>query len=344
MDVAFGTLVIVLALIPGFVFWSGMHARASGFVEEDITSWRTPGQLARIVVTAVGIHLALFVYFSVMFWCAHRLHLLSISYVEFLFNQLQWHDDGPWWESLENAQRSVDSAQLAASYLVVTSLLGYEVGKWVSGWSVMHVPSVVPHTVWWRRALQLVALAQQRAETRLWARDFARKFVVHKFVYDLIEQIQANNFVMGYVLGKHRMNERSIVYRGWVNDLHYDRSGKLNYIVLKNMSKMECSVISSDGQGASAPVAAPRKGSDWQVIGPNDHSVGYFMGDDIENVVFDWKEPSKSAPSDADQAKAVTERVAQALSAIGPALDKAIADLDDEKDAAKPDDDPPPKA
>ena len=112
----------------------------------------------------------------------------------------------------------------------------------------------------------------------------------HGWIYNLIE-VNKDAYTLAYVLTNIRVDDRILIYRGFLNEFCFTKEGKISYLALTNCSRYYLKL------GKKKPETSAQR--DWIVIGTTSDNQGndflfekqwsYMVieGEDIANVVFD---------------------------------------------------------
>ena len=251
------TLLLVLALLPGFLFFVGLHIPASETVEEDVASWRRPGHIARLLITATIFHSILIALIVVIVWCFNLILIWpSFSLSHFLFEG--WQNIASPVLSPSDLRGAFLAFIVAASYFVVSGIIAGNAGYVVARWNI-----------------------KTKHDKKL-RRKFARMFFTHLWVYELHQHRESNKWIYAYVLTKDLVSGERQIYAGILEDLYCQSDGEMKYVVIRTATKTNL-------QAQVAELTTSTK-SGWRRIGHHSDSVAFFPGSSIDNIVFEWSE------------------------------------------------------
>jgi hypothetical protein len=251
VSLAWTTVVLLVLLLPGFLFFVGLYSHER--VSRDVAPGSTLGELAGVVLISVVAHGILL---PLIDWLAGYLVFLPVVSIKLLLSTLQLGS--------EHGPRPADlDAQLNGSvlwivgYVILTSVTGFLGGSVVG---------------------------------RMIVRGEFRFAVKHAWVYDLLEADSAGGPVHAFVLTDVRQEEKVLMYRGFVKEFYVARDGTISYLVLKECQRYYMILAKKDIQTSATNLwqtigsshlpdgnAAEQRKWSWMVL----------AGKDVANVVFD---------------------------------------------------------
>jgi hypothetical protein len=251
MSIAWTTVVIVLLLLPGFVFFHGLFTPEK--FSRDMRPTTPVEQLATALLIAVIVHAAA----NLLVGAASGLFGTPPINYRLLLISLQLQGSG----LEELRQLSVNLSEhryYILGYLGFTTLLGWLLGL---GWGKLNV--VGPDTV--SRPLRGVA--------RLILRDSLGLGLVRG-----LEQ----GFVVAHVLTHLHHDGKYVLYSGALSEFRLDQDGKISFVALEGAAR---SYLVLDDLPATTPRVAIGPGQ----TGPEHALASHLLieGPDIANVVFD---------------------------------------------------------
>lgn len=253
MSLAWTTVVLLVLLLPGFLFFIGLYAPER--ISRDVVSGSALGQLAGVVLVSFLAHAATLL---VNLPFCQQLPIPCVN-LEYVFVALQLVDVEQ--HSLAELHTVLtDNLVWITLYVGLTGGAGYGVG-WGIG----------------------------RLILRGWLRSFAR----HGWIYDLIAANRQGGVIHAYVLTNIRHEGRVLMYRGFLKEFYTAPDGRITYLVLKDCLryylKLE-DVAPLTSEEADWQVLGASYGYDTAGVGKH---WSYLMieGDDIANVVFEGYRP-----------------------------------------------------
>lgn len=250
MSLAWSTVALLVLLLPGFLFFVGLYLPER--VSRDIVPGGTLTQLGGVVLVAFFIHATVFAIYTSTCSLWAWLPCIRFDYALSTFG-LDLKDATP----LINLADSITLHRWwILGYFAGTSALGLFVGL---------------------KTGQLIITGPFR---------FMAK---HSWIYDLIDA-DDSSLTLAYVLTNIRVENRILMYRGFLQEYCFTANGKISYIVLIGCSRYYLKLDNKK------PITSMPK--DWLVIGHNsdaniaevsDKQWSYMVieGEGISNVIFE---------------------------------------------------------
>lgn len=201
MKLAWSTIVVLLFLLPGFLFLVGVYS--SKYVSRDVAAWKTPGQLAGVLSVAFFIHATIFVFFNPVYGPVYAIFSDTWANVSIFFDELK---ELATTGSVANRDVVVVLAKVGLVvivYIVLTSALGFAVGATTS---------------------------------MLIAKGKLRFLVKHGWAYDLITTMK-DGYAVAYVLTRIQSDHRLLMYKGGLTDFLVAPDGRILYLVLSQPAR-----------------------------------------------------------------------------------------------------------
>jgi hypothetical protein len=266
MSLAWGSLVLLVTLLPGFLFFVGLY-----FPEEFTreTEQRSPlGQLAGVLLVSLLVH-------AVMWWalrwtCGSRIPCISPPAVLQAVTLESLRTNGAGTTALLDVAKNFETfATWIIGYALITCALGTGMG-WFSGWMVV--------TGRWR---------------------FLSR---HPWVYSLRLQ---GNLTIAYVMSNVQNDDRILMYQGFLKSFGLRSDGRFSYVILSDPVRYYM-LLDDDAPHTTAKnkwlaIGDGRAGTHAlgsKLEGDGARRVSTFLaleGDNIANVVFERFEIEKSA-------------------------------------------------
>lgn len=259
MSLVWTTIVLLVLLLPGFLFFVGLYSTER--MSRDLAGGAL-GQLAGVVLVAFLAHGILYLILSPgcrlwdWFPCISLPHLASVLQLTGLNNDVlsamddMFRRNGPW----------------IFAYIVGTSSAGYLLGK-----------------------------AGATALLHGWFRGFAK----HKWVYSLVAVDRQGGPVHAFVLTDIRQDDRILMYRGFLKEFYVGPDGRIAYLVLTeslifymvlSKDRPATSPVSEWRPISPATSIEPWEPPGLTSLKPrSERLLSYLVieGADIENVSFD---------------------------------------------------------
>ncbi len=300
MSLAWTTVVVLVLLLPGFLFFVGLQS-AERF-SRDATA-NPLVQLAGIVLVAFFVH---GFYFAVIdpLWCGPRWFRPPCINLDDFFRALLLESKKE--DSLEAAKQAAKNlAEFRFHiflYPLVTSWLALRAGLMWGRIIVQGRPK------WFGRVR--VALIRTWLERRAdgLRRTGIQLFWKHKWTYDLTVENRDGNPLLVFVLTRIRHEHRVLIYRGFLREFFVASNGQISYLVLKGVSSYylllnDHSAVTSEredwhriGGGHRTSGSEPFLPFPDTEVELRDDKEGYMVihGQDIENVIFDRMDITES--------------------------------------------------
>lgn len=207
MKLAWSTIVVLLFLLPGFLFLVGVYS--SNYVSRDVAAWKTPGQLAGVLSVAFSIHAAIFVFFNPVHGLFYGMFPDTWSTnVSVFFDQLKQLATIGSVANRDVVEVLAKVCLVVIGYVVVTSALGFIVGT---------------------------------ATSKLIAKGKLRFLVKHGWAYDLITTMK-DGYAAAYVLTRIQSDHRLLMYKGGLTDFLVAPDGRILYLLLSQPERY-CMVL-----------------------------------------------------------------------------------------------------
>lgn len=209
MNFAWPTILVLLSLLPGFLFLVGIYA--SQYVSRDMAGWKTPGQITAVVASAFLIH-------AIWFLGTNSLSIYlgfpDYGFSEFVAKLLALKSDVNSFTTDGVSQGVKVLGNMVILYVVFTSVMGFYAGKLLS------------------------RLVKNNA--------YFRFLVKHQWVYSLIDSVK-KGYSRAYVLTKIEQNGEILIYEGIVEHFYIGPDGQISYLLLNEVTKYyTCSAAGDD--------------------------------------------------------------------------------------------------
>lgn len=258
MSLAWSTVALLVLLLPGFLFFVGLYLPER--ISRDIVPGGTLTQLGGVVLVAFFIHALVFALHASACGIWSWLPCIRFDYALITFG-LDLKDPMP---LLQLADNITAHRWWILGYFAGTSALGLFVGL---------------------KSGQLIITGPFR---------FLAK---HSWIYDLIDT-DDSSLTLAYVLTNIRIENRILMYRGFLQEYCFTADGKISYLVLIGCSRYYLKL------DAKKPITSAPK--DWLVVGQSSDATmaevsekqwSYMVieGEDISNVIFDRHSLRESA-------------------------------------------------
>jgi hypothetical protein len=270
LSLVWTTVVLLILLLPGFLFFVGLYSKER--MSRDVAPGSALTQLSGVALIAFFTHGVL--YLALLPACHHISWLPCIS-ISGLASTLQITElKGVTLASLDRM------FQQSAAWIFV-----YIMGTCASGFLIGH----------------LVANAVVNGRLRNVAR--------HGWIYDLLAANTNGGLIHAFVLTHIREGNKVLTYRGYLRDFYFSPDGRIAYLVL-NACRRYYLVLDKQSPRTSNPKDWKTIGATHGPDDPRQRYWSYFMieGEDIANVVFDaYRHLNYSASGRATLQQALTE-------------------------------------
>jgi hypothetical protein len=253
MAIAWTTVASLVLLLPGFLFFTGLHAPSQ--FSRDTTPRSAVGQLAAIVLVSLTVHIGLI-------WVTRLAGLVMRSLpqvdLRLVLSALQAGSTGV--ASLDELSRNLtDHAVAIPLYLGSAAGIGFLVGLGTGKSAI--------------------------GGSRL-------SFILeHRWVYDLVPPPKrAVAATHAFVLTKVREGERCLLYRGPLYQFGLRQDGQFAYLVLRNAERFYLKLEGDAPRttaGAALGIGVSHRAPSTPGEQHQDIDFLYLNGDEISNVVFE---------------------------------------------------------
>ena len=249
MSLVWTTVVLLILLLPGFLFFVGLYSKER--MSRDVAPGSALTQLSGVALIAFFTHGVLNL--ALLPACHHISWLPCISIAGLASTMQITELKGVTLTSLDLMYQH--SAAWIFAYIMGTCAAGFLMGN------------LVAHAV---------------VNGRL--RNVAR----HGWIYDLLAADTNGGLIHAFVLTHIREGNRVLAYRGYLRDFYFSPDGRIAYLVLKTCRRYYL-VLDEQSPRTSDPKDWKTIGATHGPDGPMQRHWSYFMieGEDIANVVFD---------------------------------------------------------
>lgn len=292
MSIAWATIVLVVLLLPGFVFFWGFYAPHQ--VTRETVPTSPLAQLAAVVVFSFAVHAIAYTLLNDVGWCRRPGGVagLDVPCVDFdqLGVMLRLDSVSPLGRRLPSLNAMLDgSARWILAYFAVTSLLSFALG-FVVGKAVER--GLLPIA----RHGYLRMLEEGRRQVR-GASDagFWRALRPSRWPGAPAE----TRLVRAHVLSRTAHEREVVIYDGVLRDFYAKADGTISYVVLRGA---RCGTFRIEGP-------APLRSTETRPLdAEGDHTSAFLVltADDIANL---YVEPLNAVTQDPDEAAALDEKV-----------------------------------
>lgn len=266
MSLAWTTVVLLVLLLPGFLFFVGVYAPER--ISRDIVQDSALARLAGAVLVSFLAHSVAVVING--FLCS-RFSFVPCIDLQYVFAALQ----------------------LAGSEKYSLATLGAIVSHY-SGWILLYIALTASsgYLIGWVVGRQIL-------------RGTLRSFARHGWIYDLIAAKRHGAYIHAYVLTQMRHENKVLMYRGFLKEFYAAPDGRVAYLVMKDCLRYylrledEAPVTSEDNSWlVTEDSTAIEEPAQWSYL--------MIKGEDIANVVFESYRPilTEQGEKDLDEALA----------------------------------------
>lgn len=266
MSLAWTTVVLLVLLLPGFLFFVGVYAHER--ISRDIVQDSAWARLAGAVLVSFLVHgVAVFIN---SFLCT-RVSSIPCIDLQYAFAALQLAGAEKYSLATLGAVVSTSSGWIVL-YIVLSAGSGYIVG-WVVGGQIL--------------------------------RGTLRSFARHGWIYDLIAAKRHGAYIHAYVLTQMRHDDRVLMYRGFLKEFYAAPDGRVSYVVMKDCLRYylrfdkDAPITSEDNSWlVTEDSTAIEEPAQWSYL--------MIKGEDIANIVFESYRPlfTEEGEKDLDEALA----------------------------------------
>lgn len=251
MDLAWGTILALVLLTPGFAFHAGLFSVRG--ISRETRSRSLPTELCFLVLSSLLIHLVLRALYAVLgTFCS----FFDISVRSAVRSALCCVADT---HTLSTLSRNVaDHIGLLVLHLALSLAAGFALGRWPG------------------RAL---------------LRGPLRGLIRHAWVYDMVPKSDTDPHVTyAYVMTKTQHNEFIHCYRGPILQLGLTDDGRFSYVVLRAPARFYVRLENNHSTSTEPIEIGKSRGHRVRVEGRDAASAARYQihisGDSIENIVF----------------------------------------------------------
>jgi len=248
VSLAWTTVVLLVLLLPGFLFVFGMYApeRMSG----DTVSKGTLVQLSGVILVSTLIHGGAFLLVNHGLQDVRGVPLIRLDYVFAILNlsdkgSLSYH------EIHQMFQRNAGWILL---YLVMTYLAGYLTGYGVS---------------------------------MLIIKGPLREIIRHGWIYDLVNAAREGGPIHAYVLTNIQSEKRILMFRGYLKTYFFDTNGKISYLILREVERYYMNLGEEQATTTSSMKIGDNNEDLNQIKHDSEWSIMMISGENIANVMFE---------------------------------------------------------
>ncbi len=249
MSLVWTTVVLLILLLPGFLFFVGLYSKER--MSRDVAPGSALTQLSGVALIAFFTHGVL--YLALLPAC-HQISWLPCISIAGLASTMQITElKGVTLASLDLMYQH--SAAWIFAYIMGTCAIGFLMGH---------------------RVANLVVNGRLRNVAR------------HGWIYDLLAADTNGGLIHAFVLTHIREGNRVLTYRGYLRDFYFSPDGRIAYLVLKACRRYYL-VLDEQFPRTTDPKDWKTIGATHGPDDPMQRHWSYFMieGEDIANVVFD---------------------------------------------------------